>query len=286
MCSGGSASIDADVSWAIRNSPTTTGQGSVMSSFLLKESEICAALRILFPDMEKDGEILETLELRELKSAYRKKALRIQPDTVASCREEYRKGCSETFIEVKNAYETLNNYLKSKAGGFNSRRQEPETGLCSTVHWQFGSRQLDPAAHTEIGFHAFIRRSFCQTDVPRRQLRFGEFLYYSGLIPWQTLTRALVWQRKNRPRIGQIAQRWRWLTEVQVVSLLRNRRQGDFLGTLLVHDKIISPLQLSTLLWRQKKFQRPIGKYFLVQRLLTERQIRDCLLRQRIHNLQ
>jgi hypothetical protein len=257
-----------------------------MSGLSFNESEICAALRVLFPDTGNQAEILGALRPSELKSAYRKMALQIHPDRVAFCSDVCREGSCGTFIEVKHAYEILNEYLRSNAGTFCAGRQGSETGRSFTGHRQFRSMQRGPAAHSEIGFHGFIKRSLYQGNAPRRSLRFGEFLYYSGLIPWQALTRALVWQRKHRPRIGEIAQGWRWLTELQVVGLIRNGRRGDFLGALLLRNRILSPIQLRALLWEQKKFRRPIGRYFLLQKLLTESQIQDLLRRQRIHNLQ
>ena len=260
---------------------------SFMTGFLLDESEVLAAVRILFPsDVNNCREILESVRSSEIKSAYRKRALQTHPDALASCDDKYRKGCSEKFLEVKNAYEILNDYLESKARGFYLRRQAPDLSTYSAIHQQFNSRLRESAGHPGIGFHAFIQRSFCRAEVPRKYLRFGEFLYYSGLIPWQTLARALVWQRKHRPRIGEIAQRWGWLTEPQIVSVLRNKHSETFLGELLLHLEIISPFQLSLLLWKQRMFQKPIGKYFLLQRLLTRRQIRRLLRCQRIHNLQ
>jgi len=257
---------------------------TVMEGLLLRKSEISAALKVLFPD-KGDGEVLESLELSGLKSAYRKRALQIHPDRVASCREEYRRGCCESFIEVKHAYEILNSYLKLKAGDFGPGGREREAFCSTNGSGESRSVRPSPAFNSEIDLRGFIERSFYQTGVPRRYLRFGEFLYYSGLIPWQALTRALLWQRKNRPRIGEIAQERCWLTEFQVTGLLRNRHPGDFLGALLLDRGIINSEQLNELLSEQEKFRSPIGKFFLIQKLLDERQMRYCLLRQQMHNL-
>lgn len=39
--------------------------------------------------------------------------------------------------------------------------------------------------------------------LPKRKLRFGEYLFYSGKINWQTFMDALVYQCQVRPMIGQ-----------------------------------------------------------------------------------
>jgi len=196
------------------------------------ESEILNALRVLLPSEISDyREVLESVQLSEIRSAYRERVMKTHPDKVPYFYHESWKRCPKEFLEVKNAYEILNNYLKSKIKRLRVEKQEQESRLYAKR-----DRQFVPGAPCEIGFQAFVKRSFRQAGVPQRYLRFGEFLYYSGLIPWQALTRALIWQRRHRPL-------------------------------------------------KQKEYQMPIGKYFLRQRLLSERRIQDVLVLQRMHNL-
>lgn len=130
----------------------------------------------------------------------------------------------------------------------------------------------------------YFNGSFWQLDLPKRNLRFGEFLYYSGVIPWRLWGRALAWQNAQRPRIGEIAQRWRWATEFQIAALLSSKLSGERLGELMLENDLISPFQLRVLLTHQKKLQKPIGEYFCQKNLLTRSQIQLLLLRQRDHN--
>ncbi|MCE5333333.1 MAG: DnaJ domain-containing protein [Desulfobacteraceae bacterium] len=244
----------------------------------MPESEILAAFQILFPPhAENSREILLSIEQPEIQRAYRKRALQTHPDRFASRGVEYQKMCAERFIQVNNAYELLNNYLKSrdslkfiKTPGFSGIRQE------------FHKRPNGPSSPRRPA--GFSGQSYWQTEVPRRHLRFGEFLYFSRAIPWRSLIQALVWQNKQRPRLGEIGQRWGWMTEFQIGALLRRKRVGERIGELLLNHGLITPFQLRVLLWQQRKIQRPIGEYFIEQRLLNPQNIADFLRRQQRHN--
>ncbi|MEN6440817.1 MAG: DnaJ domain-containing protein [Syntrophobacter sp.] len=255
-----------------------------MDNLSLNESEIFAAFRLLFtPSSGNLREVLNSMREPEIKSAFRKKALQTHPDRFASFGEEYQRRCSERFIEISNAYETLTKYLKVKDDGVRFQRRASGTNGHSTRY----NRPRQPG-HSATNFRDHSRDSFAQPfwkmDLPKRHLRFGEFLYFSGMIPWPSLIRALVWQRKQRPRLGEIAQRWRWLTELEVTALLKQRHPGVRLGELLLQHKIISPFQLSVLLWQQRKIQKPIGQFFVQQEVLSEAEIRNLLRSQLRHN--
>jgi hypothetical protein len=256
-----------------------------MDNLLLDESEIFAAFRLLFtPDTKNYRDILESVQESEIKKAFRKRAMQTHPDRFVSNGAEYQKRCSERFIAVNNAYETLNTYLKSRDKGYALRQPDAGTNGHSGPHQRPPKRPSQPATHSKAQPGDFHTRSFWHKDVPHRHLRFGEFLYYSGAIPWKSLIRALVWQVKQRPRIGEIAQKWRWLDEAQISDILKNRHPGDRIGELLLQHGMISPFQLTVLLWQQKRIQKPIGEYFVQQRLLNERKIQDFLRAQQQHN--
>ncbi len=258
-----------------------------MNNILVEESDLFAALGLLFAaDLKNCREMLGSLQESDVKKAYRKKALQTHPDRFAALGEVHRKRYSERFIKVNNAYEMLSTYLKqSKSKGFDIREASEAAEADSTPY----RRQYRPKYESENPFrerrHNFYTHSFWRKDVPGRRLRFAEFLYYSGIIPWKHFIRALAWQSKQRPRLGEIAQRWRWLTESQILEAVRDRRPGLRIGELLLHHRIISPFQLNVLLWQQRKLQKPIGEYFVQHGLLSAMQIHQGLFRQERHNL-
>lgn len=258
-----------------------------MDNILLNEPEVFAALRLLFASDARDcRQVLESVHESEIKRAYRIRALQTHPDRFASHGEAYQRRCSERFIQLNNAYEILNSYLKSRdnepiihtAGVGVKRGPAPEQPF----------RRERPQARNDFRSQNWwgpFGNSFWQKDIPERHLRFGEFLYYSGLIPWNALIRALVWQSRHRPRIGEIAQRWCWLTEFQIKNLLDVRNRGERIGELLLHHQVISPFQLKVLLRQQQKLQQPIGEYFVQHGLLSKGQIQAKLIGQANHNL-
>jgi len=261
-----------------------------VSIISLDESELIAALALLFStDKGECGTLLGSIGEPDLRKAYRRKALQTHPDLFMSRGEECRKMCSERFIAVNNAYETLSGYLKSKDAirvGKPARdygqSAGSSAGYARKAHARPDHSSEKSGAHS---FHGFATSPFWGRDVPRRPLRFAEFLYYSGVIPWRVWIRALVWQGTHRPRIGEIAKKWRWVTEVQIEDLLRERRPGELLGALFLNNKIVNPFQLNVLLRRQKNLQRPIGEYFVKQGVLKKGNLNTLLTRQLNHNL-
>ena len=253
---------------------------------VLTKSRVCSAYRVLFVDSgQVTGSLLQSVQLPEIKKAYRRRALDTHPDRFAWSDELQRKLCTERFIEVTNAYETLNSYLFLRDKGFVLERERPRESEPLRRERAARAPQPRPARPSYEGSQSAFSFSYWESGVPGRGLRFGEFLYYSRIIPWRSLIAALVWQRRQRPRIGEIAQRWRWFTEPEIVRLLHRRRPAERLGEVLLRHHLISRFQLEVLLWQQQKYQKPIGEYFLRQGFLTEAQLHRYLQHQHQHNL-
>lgn len=257
-----------------------------MDGDVLTEAKVVEALRILFVGAgQLRGNLICSVQLPEIKKAYRRRALDTHPDRFAWADEDHRKRCTERFLEVTDAYETLSTYLALRDKGFVFEHEKAEDDGRNREGHPFRKRKPEPASRFGDRAEAFSSFSFWGRGVPDRALRFGEFLYYSGVIPWRALINALAWQRRQRPRIGEIAQRWRWCTEVELMELLRGRRLGERVGEVLLRRGLISPFQLDVLLWQQRKIQKRIGEYFLDQGLLTGAQIRRHLQHQQRHNV-
>jgi hypothetical protein len=255
---------------------------------VLKESEVVAAFHVLFSSGGgMDISCVDSIQAAQLKSAYRKKALSTHPDRFAACGEEVQRLYSERFIKVRHAYDTLTHYLALREQGWNwstHRLNEARSTAPKTA-----STQPPPASAWTGGSSTAGQEqpgsSFWQKTVPRRYLRFAEFLYFNRVIPWTSFVNALVWQRRQRPRIGEIAQKWRWVSSTQVELLLRNRRPGEKLGEALVRHGFITPFALDVLLRHQRRIQKPIGLYFVRHGLMSEWDVGRFLLHQRRHNM-
>lgn len=252
----------------------------------LTRAEVFCALKVLFSSgAEGRGSLLETIQPADIKKAYRKKALLTHPDRYADRDERFQKACSRRFIEVNNAYATLTSYVKLREEqGF---RFDPEevgrpSPRCPKRSPQ--PRPAKPAAPRKPAANHSRAAFFWHKVLPQKPLRIAEFLFYTGVIPWNLLIKAIVWQRAQRPSLGEIAQKWRWLSESQIKLLLRNRRPGERLGEALVRFGLITSFQLRVLLAQQRRMQQPIGNFFVRNGHLSEAQFERYLQRQRMHN--
>ncbi|HXK60935.1 MAG TPA: DnaJ domain-containing protein [Acidobacteriota bacterium] len=224
--------------------------------------ELRRACQVLFgSDLVIDQQFLLALDRAHLKKAYRQRALATHPDRLAG------RGDGRLFIEVNEAYQKLSRHLTqySKASAIpNLRRPEPV----------YTSPDKDP----EDG------RIYQPERVPCWPLRTGEYLYFSGVVSWQTLISALVWQRRQRLALGEIARRWGWLSEEELFSLLGERKNGERLGEILLRHGLINEFQLNMMLRHQQKNQKPLGRYFIEQNLFSELQLARYLEDLKRHN--
>ncbi len=125
-------------------------------------------------------------------------------------------------------------------------------------------------------YRARVRDHFYGGPLPRRPLRFAEFLYYSGRASFWTFTEALGWQRRQRPAIGRLAVDAGHLTPDDVSRVLEERRRagagGTAFGEVAVRMGLLSPPAVSALVARQRTLQRPIGQFFVERGVLLPRE--------------
>jgi hypothetical protein len=110
-------------------------------------------------------------------------------------------------------------------------------------------------------------------------------LYFSGVVLWKDLIASLVWQRRQRECLGEIARRWGWLSEDEVIELLADRRRGERLGEILLRHGIVTPFQVTMLLRHQERTQKQLGRYFVERRLVSEAQLWRYLRDLQAHNV-
>lgn len=121
---------------------------------------------------------------------------------------------------------------------------------------------------------------FYKGPMPRRSLRFAEFLYYSGVVSWQQLIAALTWQRRQRPRVGELAIATGLMTRSEVERVLA-RKISTTAATRFAESAVelglLTPRQRELLLAEQGARQPRIGRYFVEQGLITEEQLGHML---------
>lgn len=129
---------------------------------------------------------------------------------------------------------------------------------------------------------------YVDAPLPGRTLQIGQFLYYSGVVSWRQLIDALVWQRRQRPLIGQLALAWGLLTREQIHDVLQRRRaRGRYevpFAEYAMQCGYLTPSQHRALCGRASQLQQRLGRYFVEQRIMTEAQLNTHLRAMRLHN--
>jgi len=185
------------------------------------------------------------LDTVRLKREYRRMAMLTHPDT-------RRRAGGPDFVQVRQALEELMRYLRA--------------------------REASVATPDRAGLW------FWRGKTPERVLRLGEYLFYTGRIPWGVLIKAVVEQKRSRPSFGQLARRAGLLTPETLASAIRRRSAGEKLGDTLVRLAILDRAKVDRLLAHQRLLQRPLGWHFVRMGCLPEKEIPATLARLWRHN--
>jgi hypothetical protein len=269
-----------------------------MTLLTLAEPDLVRACRILFgSDLQINRDFLEYLQLAGVKSAFRKKAIETHPDKVAGKGELIRSRHAALFMEVQQAYRDLALFLEAREKGFrlppqSTLHRPPFTHAAADRGRRPQERQkADPGARWQPGKAHGGRPDaaagtgrFYQGPLPERPLRFGHFLYYSGAISWQMIIEAIIWQRAQRPRLGQLGQRFGWLTVPEVIEILRDSKLAQPFGQTAINLGLLNERQVKLLLLQQQRLHKKFGEFFLHEKILTANQLQELLVRFKEHN--
>ena len=275
------------------------------------EKELFRSCEIIFgPELSISREFLDYLQLSGIKSAYRKRAMETHPDRAGLENDRVQRQRHDLFHSVQEAYENLITFLDAKEKGYclppparqapprtqpprpaPAKPQRPQPAKASQS--SAGPRpQTRAGAQTRAEFRNSASQpstfwnteSLYQGPLPNRRLLLGHFLYYSGLINWRTIIQALIWQRTERPRLGEIGQRFGLLNEADVVQILRNRPTLQPFGQTAMDMGLLSQPQLQMLVAHQKRLQKKFGEFFLEKRILEANELRTLLQQYQEHN--
>lgn len=180
------------------------------------------------------------------------------------------------------------------SGGFNRANRSDSSSS------SFGSNRFHTKAHTTSHTrtkrkgpaHTFRHQAahinttggIYTGAIPNRKLLFGHYLYYAGIIDFRTIIHALIWQKVNRPRVGELAQRFGWLSNKEVLTILRHRTISRPFGKSAVDMGVLSEAQLKTILFRQKCLQRKFGEYLVENNIITPYKLNKLIQSHRLHN--
>ncbi len=241
-----------------------------------REKEVFRACRTLFgPEISLGHSFLGYLQASGAKSAFRERVKKVHPDRFAEHDHGVQKRQSDQFRQIVQAYELIDAFLRHRDAHPSSSGVGRETSSPRpSGDWTERSQDRHPHSKPKA-YHG---------PMPRRYLEFGSFLYYQGLISYSQLIEALVWQRRQRPSIGDIAQRWKWLTHTDILRICRDRGPYGRFGEKAVRLGLLKERQVRTLLFFQRSRQQKIGEYFIEQKILSPQRIEILVAELHQHN--
>jgi hypothetical protein len=245
----------------------------------LSESQVIQACQTLFGNEVNVGSgFLVYLQPEGLKSAYRKKAKETHPDLFALETPHVLKEQASLFRDVVDAYDVVSLFFKQREEGL----WTPSTCAHSARSWRQGKKQAHrPETRTQENTNP---RPVDQKPLPLRPLQIGRFLYYRGFITYRALIDAVVWQRKQRPVIGDIALRWGWLNAEAIERIIRAGGLSGRFGEKAVNLDLLSSFQVKVLLYFQNSQQERLGAYFVRHNILETEEMERLARELREHN--
>ncbi len=227
----------------------------------VQDTEIINACRILFgPGVDVTREFLHYLQPEGVRHAYRKRARECHPDAVGKQGNQDKR--TELFRRSVEAYELLNDFLRNRKSTIPLR---PPSYHKST--------RPQPVRRSQIKVERATNEKYYNGPLPSLRLKLGLYLYYCGAVSYQALVRSLLWQRNQRPPLGEFACSWGWIDKEAVSVILGATHLGGHFGERAVKLGLISESQLKILLLQQRFIQQPIGRYFIQNSLLTESEL-------------
>ncbi|NOX26307.1 MAG: J domain-containing protein [Deltaproteobacteria bacterium] len=261
---------------------------------MIAEQDLFDACHVLFGrQVEVGSGFLQYLQPSGVKSAYRSKARETHPDIMSGKGDFVQRRSAELFHQVQQAYESLNSYLDARERGvrLKSRRSAPQPtpgtyaakqGRPAPPHGNGATRTRGRSRRRQQGA---AQQNTPSKQIPARKLLFGHYLFYCGVTNWQTIIKALVWQRTERPRLGEIGKRFGWLTNADITNILLARKLSRSFGRSAVDMGLLTDSQLRLMVFQQNRLQKKIGEYFINNNILSQSQLNHLVGQCRSHNL-
>lgn len=241
----------------------------------ITETDVVEACRTIFgKHINICRDFLFYLQPSGVKSAYRRRAKENHPDLFTNDPVHVQQKQTALFRDILRAYDTLNLFFKQRdrvpwrwnapGGSASSRRADEQAST---------ARRASPSARNGDAFYSGM--------IPNRTLQIGQYLYYRGKISFGAMINALVWQRSQRPSIGDIARQWGWLDAEGLTKIMRVCERPRLFGEKAVELGLLTVFQVNTILLYQRSQQTRLGDYFVQQKIIAsdtiERLARDLM---------
>lgn len=246
----------------------------------LKPVNVKNSLLILFGEEILDTRFTEKpIHLDDVRAEYRRKAKLFHPDR-RLVMEMSEIELTERFKLINEAYVFLHELLKN---GKKIIRKEKSVDHAMRMRERGYHHPFDndapPADRRSAGQSNFFSGSI----IPQRPLRFSEFLFYNRVVDRENMVMSLLWQRRHRPLLGRIALDLGYLTQEEINIVLKKQKQSLF-GETAIALGFLDRYRLMVICGTQKKYNLPIGRYFLERNILSEKALESWLEKQREYN--
>jgi hypothetical protein len=238
---------------------------------------------------------LASLEPAAVRRAYRILAVASHPDTA---RRAGARGAADgrRFIEASKAYELLMGWLLVQRGAPRLPRAARTRPAPSAHPAASAKKRPRPAEAPHAGRSEKKRpRAGAETGgttgplfyrgaIPRRPLRLAEYLYYSGRVSWQSMIKAIVWQRSIQPKFGEIARELSRISAEDLWKILGSKLRHEQTGEAAQRLRILSAAEVERVLRLQRLRHRRIGAYFVEEERMSGASLTQLLRELYRHN--
>lgn len=240
----------------------------------LRTEELVSACQVLFgPEVEVGPDFLGYLQPDGAKNAYRQRIRERHPDAHPQASHDQLQYLHRQFLSLSSAYELLQSYFVRR--GQNTKKQRASTQYSSAVKQPYRAGKETRSEEQEI---------FYRGAIPQVELKIGRYLYFRGKVSFQSVLRALHWQRMQRPSVGQLARCWGWLSDTEVHLILQAESVNGRFGERARRLGLLSTEQVQELLAGQRTVQQRLGSYFVNLGLLNELQLLMLEHERIVHN--
>ncbi|MDU0460951.1 MAG: hypothetical protein RW306_19650 [Geobacteraceae bacterium] len=262
---------------------------NMKKKFHFSKSLLFDAHRLLFGKCDNAAHAIQVFSAAELKTAHRIAAKATHPDLNHALHNEL---LNTNFRKVTEAYNLLNDFLLARDSAQVSAEHFNEQ-ICKhkKPQWAPKTHTYRPAATRMYRERESFSKKpkveshrYYEGMMPTIALKTGLFLYYSGKISYEQMIEALVWQRNMRPPIGELAAHWNWLHKSFIDIILKEVSRGGQFGERAVSMGLLKESQVKVLLRHQLFMQKPVGSYFVSNKILTREELKESLLVMSIHN--
>jgi hypothetical protein len=241
------------------------------------ETEIVQACRTIFgKNINISRDFLYYMQPSGARSAYRKRAKENHPDLFTNDPVHVQQKQTALFRDILHAYDTITLFFKQRDQGACDRSPH--------VHQTRPKPENGKPAHHKTSAGRKTNNAYYSGMIPNRILQIGQYLYYRGKISFGSMIDAVVWQRKQRPSIGEIAVQWGLLEAADLGTIMKACDRPRFFGEKAVELGLLTTFQVNTILLYQRSQQMRLGDYFVQHTIVATEEMEQLVQDLTEHN--